>query len=70
MKKIISKLANRYTGGLALILVSGTALAQSSNVSGGWVAAGALGIAAIIGIFAVSVNNDDNNDTSGTTIYS
>jgi hypothetical protein len=69
MKKLISKLANRYTAGITLALVSGTALAQSSGVSGGYVAAGVMGLAAVIGIVAVSVNNDDNNDTAGTTIY-
>ncbi len=69
MKKLISKIVNRYTAGLSLALASGAALAQSSAMSGGMIAAGLMGVVVVAGAIAVSANNSDNNDTAGTTVY-
>ncbi|RUQ91046.1 hypothetical protein [Legionella septentrionalis] len=63
MKKIITKVVNRYTTGLFVALSSTPALAQpvmGGNV--GWVAAGAIAIVTIVGVAAVSAKSNDDND--------
>ena len=81
MKTIISKLVNRYTAGVYLAILNGAAFAGSmggmsgsampavASSNAGWIEAGLIGIVTVIGIAAVSVSGDDDDDVIAAPVY-